>query len=171
MKGKHTIKNAYDAYWFLHSHPKFNIPLRVEISPEEFTEYKNGVKIVEYNNKKVKVSKDAGGKCYRYFLTKKYAVDVNLDIFYTKVNKKRSVDSNPDKNQYVECWLEFGPIQYSYAYSGTKKPMGEWDTETVLEHTHDIRLDTGAPTFDEALVKLAKLVKKYYGDFEEKGDD
>ena len=43
--------------------------------------------------------------------------------------------------------------------------MGDWDTETMLQTIHDIRLDTGAPTFDEALVKLAKLVKKHYGDY------
>ena len=30
---------------------------------------------------------------------------------------------------------------------------------------HDTKLDCGAPTFDEALVKLARLVKRHYGDF------
>ncbi len=169
MKKKHPIKNSYEAYWFLYEHPKFSLSERIEITPEEFAAYQAGKKFQTHKNKKVKVkvSKDVGGKCYRYFRTKRHAIGTNLGIFYTKVNKPKGgrVDVDPEKNLYVECWLEFGPIEYNYAYSGTKKPMGDWDTKTMLQTTHDIRLDTGAPTFDEALVKLAKLVKKYYGDY------
>ena len=31
-------------------------------------------------------------------------------------------------------------------------------------YTHDIDLDCGGDTFEEAIIELAKLVKKYYGD-------
>lgn len=57
-----------------------------------------------------------------------------LDIDVVKVN------SNLDK---IEVWLECGRF-----------------TEPILEH--DIRLDCGGKTFEEAIIKLAKLVKKYY---------
>ena len=39
-----------------------------------------------------------------------------------------------------------------------------------LVHYHDWKLDCGAPTFDEAIVKLANLVLKEYGDYIEDED-
>lgn len=34
------------------------------------------------------------------------------------------------------------------------------------ERSHDIRLDVWAPSFEEAVIKLAERVKEYYGDYE-----
>lgn len=51
------------------------------------------------------------------------------------------------KNTKVEVWLEHGP--YDEAWEGC---------------THDIDLDCGGDTFEEAIIKLAELVKKHYTD-------
>jgi hypothetical protein len=159
---KRVIRNAHDAYWFLKDHPKFNVPERTEIDEDEIEEAKQ---------EGFKVTVDQSGKAYRIWpKIIRHALDCNLDIFYTKVNHptRGRVDKDASKNKYVECWLEFGPIYYGYAYSGCETPLSEWDDTTMLLHSHDTDLDTGAPTFDEALVKLAKLVLKHYGDYEDK---
>lgn len=160
---KHVIRNAHDSWWFLYNHPKFSVPTRTEIPPE----YVEGLKEIEgLKGAGVELFTEASGKSYRMWpQVPIHALHCNLDIFYTKVNARRRVDKDKAKNTNVECWLEFGPIQYGYAYSCTDTPMDEYDTETILHHIHDINLDTGAPTFDEALVKLARLVKKHYGDY------
>lgn len=73
-----------------------------------------------------------------------------LDIDVVKVNPKtNSIDDNPELNTSTRVWLEAGPYI-------EKTP------------THDISLDCGAKTFEKAIIKLAKLVKKRYGDNPEK---
>lgn len=159
MKKKRVIHNSFEAHWFLYYHPKFNAQERYEVSPEQVEELKkDGVTLVT----------DPCGRVYRvWHHSINHALECNLDIFYAKVNHptRGRVDKDKSKNKYVEVWLEFGPVYYGFAYSGTKKPMGEWDDTTMLHHSHDIRLDTGGRTFDESLVKLAKLVLKFYGDY------
>ena len=54
---------------------------------------------------------------------------------------------NLAKNTKVQIWLEHGPYD------------AEWDA-----CTHDIDLDCGGDTFEEAIIKLAKLVKNKYMD-------
>lgn len=71
---------------------------------------------------------------------------INLDMTIVKVNPDTGrIEDNIESNTKVEYWLEGGKA-------------GE----------HDIRLDCGAPTFDEALIKFTLLVKKYYEKDEEK---
>jgi len=55
-------------------------------------------------------------------------------------------------------WLETGPIYWEDQFPDMYKPR--WHT-----NMHDIRLDVGAKTFEKALIKLAKKVRKYYGDY------
>lgn len=63
-----------------------------------------------------------------------------------KINPEtRAVDDDPAKNTEVEVWLEHGSYDDNY------------------QHTHDFNLDCGAPTFEEAIIKLAELVKVHYG--------
>lgn len=162
MKKKRVIRNAWDAYWFLYEHPKMNVQERSEVTPDQIEELKKeGVTLVT----------DPSGKVYRiWHHIFKHAMECNLDIFYTKVNRptRGRVDKDVSKNKYVECWLEFGPIYYGYSFSGTDKPMAAWDDTTMLHHSHDYRLDTGGRTFDEGLIRLAKNVMKFYGDYDEK---
>jgi hypothetical protein len=148
----HKIGNAYDAYWFIHDHPKFMLAERNEVTPEEAS---------EMEAKGYWITRDKGGKCYRmYRHLHRHAIDLNLDIHYTKTNKPGGhgqVDDDDSKNKHVECWLEFGEEQYEYATP--------WYEETSRVNYHDWRLDTGAPTFDAALVNLAELVRRHYGDY------
>lgn len=156
----HKISNAYDAYWFLKEHPKLQRMLRSEISAEDAD---------KLERKHFLVSRDTGGKCYRYFRHGTVAaIEENLDIFYTKTNKPGGhgrVDDDKRKNKYVECWLEFGPVKYGYAYSGGEKPQGDYDNVTIEHHYHDWKCDTGGSTFDQGLVNLARKVRKEYGDY------
>ena len=70
----------------------------------------------------------------------------SLDISIVKVNPKTSEqDDNPKKNTKIEYWLE----------------GGLWNEEFEC-YEHDIRLDCGAETFEEAFIEYSKLVKKYY---------
>jgi hypothetical protein len=50
----------------------------------------------------------------------------------------------------IEYWLEGGPMVKDKLFGNV------W--------SHDIRLDCGADTFEEAVIKYANLVKKYYGE-------
>lgn len=69
-----------------------------------------------------------------------------LDIEIVKVNPKTNIiDNDSSLNTKIQVWLECGPYQKDC-------------------YTHDIDLDCGGDTFEEAIIKLAKLVKKYYGD-------
>ena len=56
---------------------------------------------------------------------------------------------NPDtsKNTKVQVWLEHGP--YDKEWGGC---------------THDLDLDCGGDTFEEAIIELARLVKEKYND-------
>lgn len=68
-----------------------------------------------------------------------------LDIEIVMVNPKtHSIDDNEALNTKPEYWLECGPY---------KKDA----------QTHDIDLDCGGETMEEAIIELAKLVKKKYG--------
>jgi hypothetical protein len=162
-KRHHKITNAYEAWWFIYSHPAFMLQERHEVTPEEADKLKAEGYLI---------SKDVGGKCYKMCRhLHRHALDVNLSIFYTKTNKPGghgTVDDDGSKNKFVEVWLEFGPLGYGYAYSGGEKPMADWDTETTMHHYHDVDLDTGGTTFDDGLVRLARNVRKHYGDYKEK---
>ena len=80
---------------------------------------------------------------------KDFRFDRCLYVFVAKVNPKtRKVDDNEVKNTEMEVWLEFGFPEYD---RNVKQ----------MVTTHDIRFDCGAPTFEEAIVKLANLVQKH----------
>ena len=68
-----------------------------------------------------------------------------LDIEVVKINPKtKEIDfENNELNTLTEIWLEIGP----YIKDG---------------FAHDIDLDCGGYSFEEAIINLAKLVKQYY---------
>ena len=69
-----------------------------------------------------------------------------LDVDVVKVNPKTNcIDDNDSLNTKIQIWLECGPYFEN-------------------QITHDIDLDCGGNTFEDAIIKLAKLVKKYYTD-------
>ena len=153
------ISDAFTAYWFLHDHPKLQYRTAVVV---------DGAKTIDAARRLVKldsgerfrVVKGSRGDTDQVYVLRdlryrRPAIDSNLSIFYTKVDARHRVNKDPAKNLYTECWLEFGPIKAEVAYG-----------KLFEEHYHDVELDCGAATFDEALVRLARLVKKHYGDYE-----
>lgn len=74
-----------------------------------------------------------------------------LDIEVVKINPKTKRVEDDDKlNTEVEIWLEWGFPKYK---KGKLLPVA---------YTHDYNLDCGASTFEEAIIKLAALVRKHY---------
>lgn len=156
-KSYHKIITAYDAWWFLYYHPFLICRERVEITRKEAEE---GIKKGYYITHDRKGTKqDPGGKYWREWRHKlRHAIVTNLSIFYAKVNDKGQVDDDDSKNLYPECWLEIGSIDYDY--------MCPWDNTTTRMEYHDVDLDVGGKTFDEALIKMAKRVRKLHGDYD-----
>jgi len=110
------------------------------------------------------ISRDRGGKCWRYHRHAVVpAIEENLSIFYTKTDGKR-VNDDRSKNVFTEFWLEFGPVEYGYC-SNYPDPKTGWDMETVEQNYHDWKLDCGGSTFDEALIRLARNIRRIRGDY------
>lgn len=83
-----------------------------------------------------------------------------LDIMAVKVNPETmSIDDDDSKNTKVQIWLEHGPHEKIKSFMDQNVP------------THDIDLDCGADTFESAIIELAKLIKKKYGDYEPQKKD
>jgi len=83
-----------------------------------------------------------------------------LNVEVSKVNPKtNSVDDDKTLNTKVEIWLEVGPwvdpSEAGYPEDWTAPEMA----------SHDFNLDCGGDTFEEAIIKMAELVKKHYGDY------
>lgn len=82
-----------------------------------------------------------------------------LFIDVVKVNPETmEVDSCEDKNTATRVWLECGPWV---------EPQELGANQEHFPHgvsSHDPDLDCGAPTFEEALIKLAGLVSEKYGE-------
>ena len=75
-----------------------------------------------------------------------------LDIMVVKVDPKtNSVSNKESRNSAVRVWLETG--------AGYSDPHEMFGSVPI----HDIRLDVGAPTFEEAVIKLAGRIRKFYG--------
>lgn len=63
------------------------------------------------------------------------------------------IEDEPERNTLPQVWLECGPyVRVYHMQMGSFMP------------SHDIDLDCGANTFEEAIIKLAELVQAKYGD-------
>lgn len=78
----------------------------------------------------------------------------SLYTMVVKVNPEtEEIDDNEELNTATRVWLESGRY--------------EEDEEQDYKGTvHDIDLDCGAETFEQAIIKLANLVKENYGTYE-----
>jgi len=67
------------------------------------------------------------------------------------------IDDDDSLNTQVEIWLQ----------NGAWAPAGDADDiyGTGEMHYHDHRLDCGGRTYEEAILKMAKLVRQHYGDY------
>ncbi|MBI2035714.1 MAG: hypothetical protein HYT12_03475 [Candidatus Liptonbacteria bacterium] len=98
------------------------------------------------------------------------AFNVYLDWDAVKVNPlTKEVDDDEAKNTETRVWLECGPLikvndyeKEFTAYPGQAEEMRKIfpDGQPSVDH----RLCCGAPTFEEAIVRLANLVFTYYGE-------
>ena len=85
----------------------------------------------------------------------------NLYPIVVKVNPETdSVDDDEEKNTKVQIWLEAGPVYINKTIKGCSAKYS-------TQHVHDLDLDCGADTYEEAIIELARLVKERYGDYNE----
>lgn len=84
-----------------------------------------------------------------------------LDISVVQVNPENdTIDDDDSKNTKTQVWLECGmweSIEEMVLPAGVNCPEGFYGA-----FCHDVNLDCGGDTFEEAIIKLAKLVKKHY---------
>lgn len=74
-----------------------------------------------------------------------YVLSDYLDYTFMRVNPKtHAVENNSNKNTLTEVWIEFGILE-----DGSP--------------CHDYDFDCVAPSFEEAIIKLANLVKTKLG--------
>lgn len=151
----HRIKNAYDAYWFIYNHPRYIVYERSpRLEEEEATTLRNeGVRITEFE------CEDGSIYYQQEMYVTRHAIQDNLDISYAKVDDTGRINDNTSRNVNIECWLEFGEEQWTQSYRDI------WFDEPTLIPCHDCDLDCGGATFDDALIILAKKIKKLYGDY------
>lgn len=94
-----------------------------------------------------------------------------LDIMVAKVDPVTlRIEDDSSRNTRTRVWLECGPIENVYAL--TEDQLRGWyaDDADILDNgalTHDVDLDCGGDTFEEAIITLAALVYKHYGDYTE----
>jgi hypothetical protein len=148
------INTAYEAFWFLTEHPKFKCREARMLTPREA----RAIKLSK--GQRLRRVKDSLPWVKKTYMLLEYgsglereAMTGNLNIHYAKTDGRR-INDDHIKNIHTECWLEFGEMKQTVS-----------DGCLHVAHFHDPRLDCGAPTFDEAIVKLARLVRKHYGDF------
>jgi len=155
----HKIGSAYDAWWFLYNHPGLCLRARNEVSRKEADDLEKKGFVVTRD--RVGSAHGGGGKCWREWRhLLRHAIEENLSIFYAKVDASGKVNDDASLNTVPECWLEFGSMEYGYP--------SQWHDETQDIPYHDPSLDCGEATFDEALVALAKGVRRKYGDYRDK---
>lgn len=149
------IKTAYEAWWFLYGHPKFRLPEQQPVTEKE----------ARSKIKHTRIRKDKNGNLWRVWIPLgRNSIEHNLDIHYAAVDERGRINDDESKNLYRACWLEFGQMKWGYHAPEFETGEGQTAREYVM-HYHDIDLDCGAKTFDEALVKLARLVMKKYGSY------
>lgn len=95
----------------------------------------------------------------RKFPFKNNHFEKDLSMMVVKVDPtKERIMKRKKRNIATRVWLEHGPFEVVPA---EENHGVEWKG-----CTHDIELDCGGATFEEAIIKLANLVKKKYGDYE-----
>jgi len=84
-----------------------------------------------------------------------------MDFVY--VNPKTySIDDNEALNTKFQVWVEAGG--WMDQSEEDWEPTGGWNEHNKWAHCHDMDLDCGGDTVEEALLELAVRVKFYYND-------
>jgi len=93
------------------------------------------------------------------------ALPMALSIDFVHVDPvTRTVEDDQARNTHIECWLEFGSIYFPETC--TTEEDGEMRLSPDPSCYHDMELDTGADTFEEAFKSLCLKVLEQDGDYE-----
>ena len=88
-----------------------------------------------------------------------------VHVEYVYVNPEREfIEEDDSLNTAFRVWLEGGPWHDQATDEHTPAPPEGWNEWNRWCGSHDIRLDCGAPTMEEALLKLASMVECFYND-------
>lgn len=100
-------------------------------------------------------SLDSGQENGKYLWTSRFQDCLDIDVQKVNPNTGR-IDDKKSLNTETEVWLECGPWYYHDEKDYVEKPY--WAP------SHDWNLDCGGTTFENAIIRLANLVYKHYGD-------
>lgn len=89
-----------------------------------------------------------------------------LNIHVAKVDPKTNrIEDEGVRNTKTEVWLECG--RWESVDDRKKIENVDYPKDFFGMFLHDYDLDCGADTFEKAIIKLARLVLKEYGDYED----
>lgn len=90
------------------------------------------------------------------FMQQLYVMVVRVDPATEHIDSE-----HPEKNTATRVWLEAGAWHSDEDLRAIDK---HWVGNGKGSFSHDTKLDCGGPTFEAAIIELAALVKKTYGD-------
>ncbi|MCI0560890.1 MAG: hypothetical protein MN733_20590 [Nitrososphaera sp.] len=89
---------------------------------------------------------------------------IALEFCVQKVDPvTRRIEDDQSRNTHPEIWLEAGP--WLTAKEAGMDDLCKDEDSIYGFPSHDYNLDCGGDTFEEALIKMAGLVKENYGDY------
>ncbi len=90
----------------------------------------------------------------------------HLDVYVAKVDPNTlTIEDATARNTCTQVWLEFGPMYFKEDMSEEEWAANHynmWGGHPVP--SHDVELDCGADSYEDAIIKLADLVAERYGD-------
>jgi hypothetical protein len=86
-----------------------------------------------------------------------------VDVVYVNPETER-IEDDETLNTAFRVWLEAGPWHDWSKVDDFSEPEEGWNDYNRWGSSHDSHLDCGAPTMEEALLKLASLVEVFYNE-------
>lgn len=94
-----------------------------------------------------------------------HGIHNSIDIELVYVNPDtEEIDDDDEKNTETRVWIEAGPKYDMSLEPDIGEPEGGWNDFNCWGNTHDIKLDCGGKTLEEAYLKLAALIEVFYND-------
>ncbi len=103
-------------------------------------------------------STDDTGRPYVEFPEGCFSDCVEINLVWVNPETKE-IDDNPALNTHFQVWLEGGGW-----FDTRKEDWGNPEDRNPWLTYHDINLDCGGDSLEEALLKLADLVQEHYGE-------
>jgi len=89
----------------------------------------------------------------------------SFDVYVVKVDPHTStIEDDKARNTQTQVWLEFGPRYFEVDMSPEEWCANHYDLFDGSVPSHDVELDCGADTYEQAIVELARRVSERYGD-------